>query len=494
MGIDIQKGEFTQSDYQQFQQALLSNLEEFSTLLKQPNFGRAASSSLAIGAELEMYIVDVNGQPLCINQDILDNAQDPQLTLELNKYNLEYNLTPYAITQQAFAATELEILQQLRKLSDIAASYQGRVIPIGILPTLQPSHFGLGMMTDRQRYHTLVRELSKRRQGDFKIDINGLNPLQMAMPDVTLEGANTSFQIHYRINPDEYANLFNAFQLVTPLLVALAANSPGIFGHDLWHETRIPLFKQSIDSRIKDHYRWNEPARVNFGHGWVRQSALELFQETVNIYPPLLPICSEEFLSARKTKIPKLAELRLHQSTVWLWNRPVYDDADNGHLRIEMRSLPAGPTPVDMVANAAFYIGLAESFKNEIHQLIPALPFHLAEYNFYRAAQWGLDAKIIWPDPQQSGCRQMAIIDVLHDCLPRARAALKALAVSDDEIDKYLGIIEQRIAKRQTGATWQKAFVKQAKQTMSSEQAQSRLLEQYIVNSRSNQPVSEWEL
>jgi hypothetical protein len=276
--------------------------------------------------------------------------------------------------------------------------------------------------------------------------------------------------------------------------LALAANSPTLFGHRLWQETRIPLFKQSIDTRELDRYSWNEPARVNFGQGWVREGALELFTEAVRIYPPLLPVCAattaEEELWAGK--VPRLAEMRLHQSTVWLWNRPVFDDVDGGHLRIEMRALPAGPTPVDMVANAAFLIGLAEGLRPEIPHILPAIPFRMAEYNFYRAAQHGLDAKVLWPHARQSGYREEDIASVIGRLLPTAYSGLGAIGVGSSEAERYLSVIETRLARRQTGASWQLGQLPSMADTQAGSPAFRAMLERYLSLSKENLPVALW--
>ncbi len=496
MGIEITDSHFSAASYGAFEGKLQQNLAALAQLLEQPEFGRREAGCAAIGAELEMYIIDSQGQPLCINQQVLDAAGDPQLTLELNRYNLEYNLTPYALADQPFSATEREILTQLKRLNQLAQPLGGRVIPIGILPTLETGHFGPACLTDRERYRALVDQLIERRGGDFHIHINGEHPLQLAMRDVTLEGANTSFQVHYRIDPEVYAESFNAFQLVTPLVLAVAGNSPGLFGHNLWHETRIPLFKQSIDCRARDRYQWHEPARVNFGQGWVRQSVLELFREVVNIYPPLLPICSEDqpLDQLRAGITPSLAELRLQQGSVWLWNRPVYDDTGSGHLRIELRALPAGPTAIDMVANAVFYIGLAEFYRAKMQLLMPALPFGLAEYNFYRAAQAGLEAKIAWPCADQSGCALQPILNILRGSVEKARAGLLSIGLAQAEVDYYLAVIQNRIDRRQTGSLWQSQRIAHYCKKHSREESQYLMLEDYIRHSVSNEPVSDWPL
>jgi gamma-glutamyl:cysteine ligase YbdK (ATP-grasp superfamily) len=493
MGIEIDRTRFEAEDYLAFQQRLEENLAALFGLGNDPAFGRGPGS---LGAELEMYIVDKDGHPLHVNQEILDRAQDPQLTLELNRYNLEFNLSPYRVDAGPFSSTEREVLEKLATLRRVAADFGGRVVPIGILPTLRQSDFGTHCITDRRRYHALVAQLLQRRGGQFNIDINGDDPLKMAMADITLEGANTSFQVHYRVAPDEYADTYNAIQLMTPLALAMAANSPTLFGHRLWHETRVPLFKQSIDTRQVDRYSWNEPPRVSFGQGWARRGAGELFREVVRIYPPLLPICADRSPAEEIADglTPSLAELRLHQSTVWLWNRPIYDDAEGGMLRVEMRALPAGPTAVDMVANAAFLIGLAEGIRPRINDLLPAIPFNIAEYNFYRAAQYGLDARLVWPRLDQSGFSEQSACSVIESSLALARGGLDSAGVDSAESSRYLGIIEQRLARRQTGATWQLARLAQLNRSMAMTPALHTLLEEFIGHSDANVPVAEWPL
>ena len=491
MGIDIDTVEFSTDDFTAFGAALEANLEALKRVLVQPGFGVGPPS---LGAELEMYIVDAAGDPLYANEDILTDAIDPQLTLELNRYNLEYNLSPCLMSDSPFVHSECEILEKLQSLRAVAALHGGRIVPIGILPTLTRADFGSHCITDKKRYHALVSQLIKRRGGEFKIDINGEMPLKMKMEDITLEGANTSFQVHYRVAPENYADTFNAIQLMTPLALAIGANSPTLFGHSLWHETRIPLFKQSIDTRQRHRYSAKEPARVNFGHGWVRRGPLELFTEAVRLYPPLLPVCFDQNKEQGGGRAPALAELRLHQSTVWLWNRPVYDDADGGHLRIEMRALPAGPTAIDMVANAAFLIGLAEGIRPHIDELLASLPFSLAEYNFYRAAQAGLDAQLVWPTVGQTRCKEQAAHSIIQQLLPCAEAGLARLGIGAEEGKRYLSVIEDRLHRAQTGSVWQQKRLRQLTDKLPLDKALHAMLEDFMVNSESNLPVAQWAL
>ncbi len=492
MGIDISDTGFTPQMERAFAHRLQDNLTALKQVLAWPHFGRGEGS---LGAELEMYLVDADGRPLSVNKEVLDAAGDAQLTLELNRYNLEYNLSPHRLSARPFTATETEMRERLQMLSDVAARFGARIVTIGILPTLTPDDFGPASMTDRTRYHVLVEGLKRCRGGRFEVHIDGKSPLDLKMDDVTLEGANTSFQIHYRVAPDAYADTFNAVQLVTPLAVAISANSPGLFGHDLWCETRIPLFKQSIDTRIKDRYHWHQSPRVGFGQGWVRQGAHELFAESVLLYPPFFPICSKRnpLVEVAQGQVPALEELRLHQGSVWLWNRPVYDDADGGHLRIELRALPAGPTPIDMVANAAFYLGLAEGLRPQINRLLPALPFSLAEYNFYRSAQDGLKAQLVWPEPTQNSCRERPVTELIAELLPVAHDGLRAIGIDTEEADRYLSVIEQRLASGQTGAQWQRQTTAALAETHSPQHAAQQMLARYYNLSLTNTPVGEWK-
>lgn len=490
MGIEIDKVSFDADDHARFVERLDRQLEVLRGQLARPGFGQGPAS---MGAELELYIVDREGLPAYVNQTLLELARDPQLTLELNRYNLEYNLSPRRLDDGALLGTEREIVHKVETLSALAEPRDLSIVPIGILPTLRMLDFGEHCITDRQRYRALVSQLVRRRGSDFRIDINGAQPLQVAAANITLEGANTSFQVHLRVNPADYAATFNAVQLTTPLGLAISANSPGLFGHQLWDETRVPLFKQSIDTRHTDRYRWHEPPRVCFGHGWVRQGALELFEQTVRLYAPLLPVCEDNPQAGGSEAAAELAELRLHQGTVWLWNRPIYDDADGGHLRIELRALPAGPTAIDMVAGAALMLGLARGLRDRMDELLPALPFSLAEYNFYRAAQHGLAARLVWPSARQHGLRDASVTEILAEMLPVADDGLRALGVAQAERDRYLGVIDRRLSAGRTGASWQRDTVQRLLAAGVHKNAvQARMLDRYRELSHSNTPVAEW--
>lgn len=491
MGLEIDHTEFTDKDFKTFSSRLRANLQALEILLARPGFGEG---DLSFGAELELYIIDNEGHPPHVNQEIRQQLNDPQLTLELNRYNLEYNFSPSLLKNRCFKATQDEAQAAIDKINACAAQWDGKVIPIGILPTLQQSDTGYHAMTPLERFKALTNALTEIRGGPFTIAIEGEETLQLAMDDVTLEGANTSFQVHLRVPPAEFSDFYNAVQLVTPLVVALAANSPTLFGHRLWKETRIPLFKQSIDSRPKDSLH-PIPARVNFGTNWIRDGALELFAEAALLYRPILPDCDSEdsVAIAREGGTPSLHELRLHQGSIWWWNRPVYDPADGGHLRIEMRSLPAGPSLVDMLANAALAIGLAKCMQAGIRELLPAIPFNYCTANFYRAAQKGLEAELFWPSLQQSQPEYFAVPDILKKLLPALPEHLAGMGFVEDDFMPLLQVIEERLANRQTGAQWQLNKLAELRKDMHKRDALTEMLKQYSRNSAANIPVARWQ-
>lgn len=491
MGLAIEKATFSEAEYRQFSNRLWHNLELLKGVLQDPGFGGEKQSW---GAELELYIVGKDGNVLPANQQIQRRHNDPLLTLELNRFNLEYNLAPVFDSVQPFSELQEGLDLALQKIAASAAQQQARIVPIGICPTLRESDFGLHWMTDLPRYHALSHGLKRLGSEAFRIHIDGTPPLTLQRSDVTMEGANTSFQFHYRVMNRDFVDVYNAMLLASPVVMGLACNSPILFGHRLWHETRVPLFKHSIDSRVGNQH-WRQPARVSFGQGWARRSAYELFAETAAIHPPLLPVCSNVDYKAQMQngEPPRLDELRMHQNSVWPWIRPVYDPSDGGHLRLELRALPAGPSNIDMFANAAFYIGLAEGLRPQLETLLPAIPFAYAKYNFYRAAQYGHRAQLVWPDLKHQQLREISLLDLAHQLLPVARAGLQQIGIAETEIDTYLNVIQERLENTCTGASWQLAILDQlSADGMESIPAAQLMLEHYITQVQSAAPVARW--
>ena len=491
MGLSVKNDDFTTADYQQFSTRVRENLAALKLLLKRPGFGIGPAS---FGAELEMYIIDGDHQVAPIYDYLLERCGDNQLQAELNRFNIEYNLSVVQAQGTPFLAIEQEIAKVIGTLNHHAADKGCQVLPIGILPTLRKADISSEMISDLPRYHALARGLRELRGGLFEIEIDGKNPLAFTTDDVALEGVNTSFQFHWRVPPNEFANIFNAIQLLTPLAVAAGANSPTLLGHELWDETRIAVFKQSIDYRDHTTTAWRRPARVSFGNGWVRQGVYESFAETVALYPPLLPLVGDEEALAvvENGGIPKLDELKLHHGTVWPWNRAVYDHAAGGHLRIEMRSLPAGPTAQDMTANVALVMGAAQALKDRMPDLLPLLPFNYASHNFYRAAQDGLNANLIWPSANQTRLREVPVSTAILEMLPLAEEGLSELGVNDQEIARTLGIMRKRIDSQTSGARWQRRMLARVAVSEGPERACHGMLDNYLRELSRGVDVAEW--
>jgi gamma-glutamyl:cysteine ligase YbdK (ATP-grasp superfamily) len=491
MGTDTGSDEFGAHDYSRFAGRLGECLSALGQLLDRPGFGAGPAT---IGAELELFLIDGAARPLPHNQAIRAAAADPRVNVELNRANLELNASPVLLAGRPFAVLGGELNLLADRVAETARDYGGRVALIGILPTLGPADLGPAMMTDVPRYRALNRGLRRLRPDPFRIRIAGQDPLDLAAGDVGLEAANTSFQVHLRVDPADFTRTYNAVQLATAPVLAVSGNSPTFLGHRLWEETRIALFKQSTDDRPGDRPR-RRPARTALGTGWVRGGALELFAQSVRLHQPLLPVPGHPGPlpgGAAPPQAPALDELRLHQGTVWRWNRAIYDPAAGGHLRVEMRALPAGPTMIDMRANAAFLIGLSLQLAGQDQQWTYALPFDRADHSFYRAAQHGLSAQLSWPAGHRDQMRTLPAAKLVAELVPAARQGLLQAGVAAAEADQLLGVISARAASGQTGAAWQRATLAAAERHHDRRRALAIMLECYLRCAGTGLPVHTW--
>ncbi|HTQ90987.1 MAG TPA: glutamate--cysteine ligase [Streptosporangiaceae bacterium] len=485
MGAEITREEFGERDYTRFRERLEQCLSEFERLLARPGFG---VGPVTIGAELEVCLVDDMARPLPRNQAVRVLAADPRIALELNQFNLELNASPVPLAGRPFTALAAELGQLLARAGAAARAHHGQIAVIGILPTLSPAHLDLGMVTDAARYRALDRGLRRLHQGPFLVRIAGEEPLELTTEHITLEGANTSFQLHLRVAPADFTQVYNAAQLATAPALAAAGNSPTFLGRRLWEETRIALFKQAVEDRDSSGPR-RGPPRAAFGTGWLRGGPLELFTEGVRLHEPVLPFVSDAPPGRGNLA---LDELRLHQGTVWRWNRAIYDPAAGGHVRIEMRALPAGPTVTDMLANAAFLIGLTLWLAGQDERWTYELSFERADHGFYRAAQHGLAAELSWPAWTSGQVRTVAAADLVPELLPAARQGLLGAGVAAAEADRLLGVIGARVASGQTGAAWQRAALAAAGHDRSRDQALAVMLGRYLSRAAVGRPVHTW--
>jgi len=442
--------EYDEASYQRFMKALLDDLRALAFMLED---GRVESGVRRVGAEQEMFLIDRAMRPAPLSVEVLDNVHDRRLTTEIARFNLEANLTPRMLGGKCFQQMEAELRELIAKARASAEDFGADVLLSGILPTLQPSDLTLENLTPSPRYAQLNSEVIKSRGGPLSIYIKGLDELHLSHDNIMMESCNTSFQIHFQTNPNDFVRDYNLAQAITAPVLAGAVNSPLLFGKRLWRETRVALFQHSTDARSRPQLARSQPARVSFGDKWLEHSVIALFHDQISRFRPIMISQPDEdpFQVLARGETPKLSALCMHNGTVWRWNRACYGVHDaKAHLRIENRALPSGPTLVDEIANTAFFAGLMLALPEEYGDVAKRMSFDEAKGNFFRAARHGLDAQFNWIDGQTYSASAM----ILDHLLPLARAGLKSAEVAEQDVDKYLNIIEERARKRQTGASW----------------------------------------
>lgn len=432
------------------------------------------------GYELEAWLVDSNARPAPLNEVFLKNLDNPMVVPELARFNVELNDHPQHLWGSAFSRFEASLGATWKQCNKYAAELHTHLIMIGILPTLQEAELTQANMSDLKRYRALNEQVLRLREGrPLELDISGREHLKVSHSSVMMEAATTSFQLHIKVHPRKALRAYNASMIASAPMVAVAANSPYLFGHELWDETRIPLFEQSVAVGGFAGASHGPLRRVTFGSGYVRDSILECFVENEQHYPVLLPMRFHDGLE-------QMSHVRLHNGTIWRWNRPLigFDYDGIPHLRIEHRVVPGGPTILDMIANAAFFYGLMEALMGAETPPEQQLDFSVARDNFYTAAHHGLEAHITWLDGTRGTARHL----LQTRLLPMARLGLERLEIDVADIDRYLGIIEARVQTGQTGSVWQRAYAQQHGGDL------VEMTQVYRRNQDSGTPVHQWAL
>jgi len=433
-----------------FMRSLLRDLSAMEQMLEGGVFETGVRR---IGAEQEVVLIDSSCHPAPVNQEVLEALGDEHFTTELARFNIEYNLDPIEMGGRCLSHLESQISLFLTQLRQAAMQADAEPLLTGILPSLEKDDLSLDNMTPMPRYRALNEALTRLRGGPAKLSLKGVDELSVTHDSIMLEACNTSFQVHFQVDPDDFVRAYNIAQAVAGPVMCAAVNSPLLFGRRLWRETRIALFQQSVDTRQVNESLRESQARVSFGTHWVEDSVLELFKEDIARFRTIFADTHDEDPLAvlEAGGVPKLWSLRLHNSTVYRWNRPCYG-VFNGkpHLRIENRILPSGPTPVDEIANAALWFGLMRGMSDKYGDVTRHMEFDVAQENFSSAARHGLDAQLRWIGQEPKPARDL----ILNDLLPMAREGLKAERVDGEDIDKYLGIIERRVSSGMTGAEW----------------------------------------
>jgi hypothetical protein len=444
------------------------------------------------GLEVEMNLVDLDGEPAMRNAEVLANLADPTFQTELGQFNLELNARPRLIEGLGFVEYEEVLLDSIGRAGTRARKLDANVVLIGILPTLTHEHLVLDNLSANPRYRLLNEQIVAARGDNMRIDIRGAEMLQTFTDSIALEAACTSVQFHMQVAPEAFSNCWNASQAIAGVQVAMGANAPFMCGRQLWAETRIALFEQATDTRPDEFKAQGVRPRVWFGERWIT-SIFDLFEENVRYFPPLLPICEDEdpVEVLRAGGVPRLGELRLHNGTVYRWNRPVYDIMNGRpHVRVENRVLPAGPTVTDLLANAAFYFGLVRELSEADRPVWTQLTFSAAEENFHSAARRGINAVLQWPRLGEIRATDL----VLEKLLPKAADGLDRFGVAPHLRDRLLGIIEQRCLTGRNGAAWQveKVAFGQRQRGLSRAEALREMILSYCEYARTNEPVHTW--
>ncbi|HKT02600.1 MAG TPA: glutamate--cysteine ligase [Rugosimonospora sp.] len=489
MGKDVSRAGFTREDRVRYRQKVRRCLDVFALMLHDFRFDADCPMT---GLELELNLIDDMSQPAMCNVEVLEILSDPAFQTELGQFNLEINVEPRLISGRGFDEYERDLLASLARADERAAKLDAGLAVIGILPTLTQRHAVLDNLSTDSRYRVLNEQIVTARGEDLALDIRGVERLHALTDSIAPEAACTSVQFHLQVAPEDFANYWNAAQAVAAAQVAVGANSPYLFGKRLWAETRIALFEQATDTRPDELKAQGVRPRVWFGERWIT-SIFDLFEENVRYFPALLPIIAEEdpVEVLRSGGAPVLSELRLHNGTIYRWNRPVYDImAGRPHLRVENRVLPAGPTVADMLANAAFYLGLLRTLAEADRPVWTQLTFSQAEQNFHTSARDGLSARVYWPRLGEIPATRL----VLDRLLPLAYAGLDRFGVDPHVRDRLLGIIEERCRTGRNGAVWQVSTVEylERHRHYTRPAALAEMLRRYTRHLDTNDPVHTW--
>ena len=475
---------------QEFMKSLLTEVHALEIML---DSGLIESGVRRIGAEQEMFLIDKAHKPALKAMEILDAIDDDRFTHELGLFNLEANLAPHILGGNCLNLMEQEAQEIYRHARQTASRFDCDIALVGILPTLTKENLGLESMVPTPRYYALNDAIRALRGDEFRFTINGIDQLAVKHDNVMLEACNTSFQVHFQVSPENFAKNYNIAQVVTAPLLAAAVNSPLLLGKRLWHETRIAVFEYSIDTRSKIHQERGLKPRVHFGDRWLEESVTEIFKEDIARFRIVLTTDTEEdpLGMIEKGVMPSLNALRLHNGTVYRWNRPCYGVHNNiPHLRIENRVIPSGPTIIDEVANAAFFYGMMAGMTEQVKDIREYLPFADVKSNFLASARDGIRAQMNWFNDTHLPVKQL----ILEQLLPLAREGLQESGIDQDDIDRYLGVVHDRVSMRRTGSRWVLESLEEMKDSGTLDQRLRCIVSSMVKQQSSGKQISQWEL
>jgi len=488
MGLQKTETEFGGERRREFVRSMLRDLKALEQML---DAGMIEEGVARIGAEQEMFLIDASGHPVPAALLALEAARSPHFTTELGRFQLELNLDPQTLGGHCLRQMEAQLAERLIHLGKAMAPHGVGFVLTGILPTLRKSDLGLENMVPNPRYQTLNRAMTELRGADYEIVIKGVDDLRIKHDSVMVEACNASFQVHLQVGAKDFARLYNLAQALAGPILAAATNSPLLFGRRLWAETRIALFQQAVDTRSPQHQRDVSP-RVTFGDRWLRRSVIELYREDVTRFRTLVGIDPGEdpLRALAEGRVPQLQALRLHNGTVYRWNRGCYGiTAGRPHLRIENRVLPSGPSVADEIANAAFWIGLMKGLPATVEDITEHMAFDHARFNFISAARQGLAAQFTWLDGEEIPALQL----IAERLLPVAAQGLDAAGVEAADRDRYLGVIERRVMSGRTGSRWLMFSLAAMKDEGTLGERLNALTMATVARQQAGLPVSQWE-
>ncbi|WP_158855829.1 CBS domain-containing protein [Lunatibacter salilacus] len=471
-----------------FLKYLLNDLEALDLILKK---GLIEKDRQRIGAEQELSLVNKYFKPSRVGPSVLNRLNDTHFTTELALYNLEINLDPLELKDQCFSLMEKQLRQLLGKVDEATREFGSQVILTGILPSIDIRSGQMDHMTPNPRYLALGEVIKKLRGQDFELNIQGVDELILAHTNILFEACNTSFQCHLQVSAEDFVDQYNWAQLISGPVLAICTNSPLLFGRELWSETRIPLFQQSIDIRSKGYHLRERQQRVSFGDRWIREIT-EIYKEDIARFTLILTNLTEEdsLKTLESGKIPRLKALNLHNGTIWKWNRPCYGVTEGvPHLRIENRYLPAGPSVVDEIANFAFWVGLMKAMPQNYRRNWGKLSFEDTKGNFYKAATAGIQSSMIW-----EGKVVPALQLVVETLISMAREGLASIGISQKDSDKYLSIIDARARSGRDGSSWLTKSFRKMKKEMNREEAMVAVTAAMQKRRMSRQPIHQWSI
>jgi hypothetical protein len=490
MGQDVAARTFSRHDRQQYREQLRRCLDIFGRMLAESRFD---SERPLTGLEIEFNLVDAKNDPAMLNAEVLQAISHEAFQTELGQFNIEVNVPPRPLGGRSLERLETELRVDLNDADARARAIGAHLVMIGILPTLTPQHLTAESFSANPRYALMNEQIFAARGEDLHIAIDGPERLAVDADTIAPEAACTSVQFHLQVSPSDYATNSNAAQCIAGVQAALGANSPWLFGKELWRETRIALFEQATDTRSQELKAQGVRPRVWFGERFIT-SVFDHFEENVKYFPALLPVCETEDPAEvlARGDTPQLGELRMHNGTIYRWNRPVYDThRGQPHLRIENRVLPAGPTVVDVLANGAFYYGLIRVLSEQDRPVWSQMSFAAAEDNFNEGAREGIHAQVYWP-----GLGTVPVTElVLRRLLPLAHEGLATWGVETSVADRLLDVIEQRCISHSNGAEWQVdtfRHIDDSQRPLDRRDSLRSMLERYIEHMHSNEPVHTW--